>query len=51
MTNFNFLKTDPQLTDFVQQTEKSKAQMQQGLEQLELLYKSLMQKCFDGEIY
>jgi len=35
---------------FVVETEKSKAKMQQGLVQLELLYKSLMQKCFEGEI-
>ena len=37
--------------DFVQQIDKSKFEMQQGLEKLELLYKSLMQKCFAGELF
>ncbi|MCL2235848.1 MAG: restriction endonuclease subunit S [Defluviitaleaceae bacterium] len=37
--------------DFVRQVEKSKAQMQHGLGKLELLYKSLMQKCFAGEMF
>jgi type I restriction enzyme S subunit len=37
--------------DFVCQVDKSKFEMQQGLEELERLYKSLMQKCFNGEIY
>jgi len=36
--------------DFVNETEISKIKMQQGLAQLEMLYKSLMQKCFDGGI-
>jgi len=40
-----------QFADFVQQTEKSKIQMQQGLDKLEVLYKSLVQKCFNGEVY
>jgi len=40
-----------QFADFVRQVEKSKAQMQQGLGKLELLYKSLMQKCFAGEMF
>ena len=40
-----------QFADFVRQTEKSKTQMQQGLGKLELLYKSLMQKCFNGEVF
>ncbi|MCL2235852.1 MAG: restriction endonuclease subunit S [Defluviitaleaceae bacterium] len=40
-----------QFADFVRQTEKSKVQMQQGLDKLELLYKSLMQKCFAGEMF
>jgi len=39
-----------QFADFVRQTEKVKEQMQHGLNKLELLYKSLMQKCFNGEI-
>jgi len=37
--------------DFVKQVDKSKSEMQQGLEKLELLYKSLMQKCFRGELF
>jgi len=40
-----------QFTDFVRQTEKTKAQMQEGLMRLELLYKSLMQKCFNGGVF
>ncbi|MCL2426316.1 MAG: restriction endonuclease subunit S [Oscillospiraceae bacterium] len=34
--------------NFVTETEQSKVKMQQGLDKLELLYKSLMQKCFGG---
>ena len=37
--------------DFVRQVDKSKFEMQQGLDKLELLYKSLMQKCFVGEMF
>jgi hypothetical protein len=37
--------------DFVRQTEKLKIEMQRGLDKLELLYKSLIQKCFGGEIF
>jgi type I restriction enzyme S subunit len=33
---------------FVHATEKSKAEMQRGLHKLELLYKSLVQKCFNN---
>ena len=36
--------------DFVRAEDKSKSEMQQGLAKMELLYKSLMQKCFNGEI-
>jgi len=36
--------------DFVKQADKSKFELQQGLIKLELLYKSLMQKCFNGEL-
>jgi len=43
------LELQQQFADFVWQTEKSKSQMQQELNKLELLYKSLMQKCFFGE--
>jgi len=35
--------------DFVRAADKSKFEMWQGLSKLELLYKSLMQKCFNGE--
>ena len=37
--------------DFVRTAGQSKAGMQRGLDKLELLYKSLMQKCFGGEMY
>jgi len=37
--------------DFVKAVDKSKFEIQQGLEKLELLYKSLMQKCFSGELF
>ncbi|MCL2663540.1 MAG: restriction endonuclease subunit S [Oscillospiraceae bacterium] len=40
-----------QFADFVRANEKSKFELQQGLEKLELLYKSLMQKCFGGEVF
>ena len=36
---------------FVQQVDKSKFSIQQSLFKLELNYKSLMQKCFRGEIF
>ena len=36
--------------DFVHAADKSKFEMQRGLVKLELLYKSLMQKCFVGEL-
>ena len=36
--------------DFVRAVEKSKAKMQQGLDELDLLYKSLTKKSFNGEI-
>lgn len=36
---------------FVQQIDKSRSSLQQSLEKLELNYKSLMQKCFRGEIF
>ncbi|MCL2235437.1 MAG: restriction endonuclease subunit S [Defluviitaleaceae bacterium] len=45
------LELQHRFADFVRQVEKSKAQMQHGLGKLELLYKSLMQKCFAGEIF
>ena len=36
--------------DFVRQADKSKFKMQKGLDLMEKNYKSLMQKCFNGEI-
>jgi len=36
---------------FVEQVEEQKKLMQQSLEKLELNYKSLMQKCFRGEMF
>lgn len=40
------LKLQKQFADFVKQTDKTKAQMQKSLEQLETLKKALMQKYF-----
>lgn len=40
-----------EFADFVAQVDKSKFVLQQSLEKLELNYKSLMQKCFRGEIF
>lgn len=40
------LKLQKQFADFVEQTDKSKSQMQKSLEQLETLKKALMQKYF-----
>jgi len=37
--------------EFVRQADKSKFEMQRGLDKLELLYKALMQKCFNGEVF
>ena len=37
--------------NLVRAADKSKLEMRQGLNKLELLYKSLMQKCFNGEIF
>jgi len=45
------LPLQTQFADFVRAVDKSKAEMQRGLAKLELLYKSLMQKCFSGEIF
>jgi Restriction endonuclease S subunits len=40
-----------QFADFVNQVEAQKSLLQQSLEKLERNYKSLMQKCFRGEIF
>ena len=40
-----------QFAAFVQQVDKSKFALQQSLEKLEQNYKSLMQKCFRGEMF
>ena len=45
------IELQKQFTSFVQQVEKSKLAIQQSLTKLELNYKSLMQKCFRGEIF
>ena len=37
--------------DFVRATDKSKFVLQRGLDKLEFLYQSLMQKCFAGELF
>jgi type I restriction enzyme S subunit len=45
------LELQNRFAEFVRAADKSKLEMQQALNKLELLYKSLMQKCFSGEIY
>ena len=40
-----------QFADFVNQVEAQKSLLQQSLEKLELNYKSLMQKCFRGDLF
>lgn len=45
------LELQNRFADFVRQTDKSKIVLQQSLSKLELNYKSLMQKCFRGEIF
>jgi len=40
-----------QFADFVNQIEAQKSLLQQTLEKLELNYKSLMQKCFRGDLF
>ena len=44
------LDLQARFTDFVCIAEKTKSDLRQGLNELELLYKSLRQKCFNGEI-
>lgn len=45
------LALQSQFADFVQQVETQKSRLNQSLEKLEISYKSLMQKCFRGEIF
>lgn len=45
------LELQKQFAAFVEQVENQKKHIQQSLSQLELNYKSLMQKCFRGEIF
>ena len=40
-----------QFSAFVQQNDQSKFAIQQSLSKLELNYNSLMQKCFQGELF
>jgi len=53
--NFNVLmppfSLQTQFADFVNQVEAQKSLLQQSLEKLELNYKSLMQKCFRGDLF
>ena len=44
-------KLQKQFVDFVQTVEAKKSLLQQSLAKMELNYKSLMQKCFKGEIF
>ena len=45
------LQLQNQFVDFVNRVNAPKLEMQQSLSKLELNYKSLMQKCFKGEIF
>jgi len=45
------LPLQTRFADFVRATDKSKFAMQRGLDKLEFLYQSLMQKCFAGELF
>ena len=45
------LALQTQFTAFVERVEAQKAKMKQGLELMELENKSLMQKCFSGEMF
>ena len=47
--NLPSIELQNRFADFAQRTNASKAEMQQGLNKLEFLYKSFMQKCFLGE--
>ena len=45
------LALQTQFAAFVERVEAQKAKMKQGLELMELEYKSLMQECFKGELF
>jgi type I restriction enzyme S subunit len=45
------LPLQTRFADFVRATGKSKFALQRGLDKLEILYQSLMQKCFAGELF
>jgi len=45
------IELQTQFADFVNKVEKTKATLQQSLTKMEQNYKSLMQKCFRGEIF
>jgi len=45
------IEQQTQFSDFVSQVEAQKSRLQQSLTKLEENYKSLMQKCFRGEIF
>jgi len=45
------LNLQNQFVDFVNQVEAQKSLLQQSLEKLEFNYKSLMQKCFRGDLF
>ncbi|MGL6200396.1 MAG: restriction endonuclease subunit S [Lachnospiraceae bacterium] len=49
--SFPPLNLQNEFANFVQQVEVQKSQLKKSLEKLELNYKSLMQKCFRGEIF
>jgi type I restriction enzyme S subunit len=45
------LDLQSRFAEFVRTVDESKSEMKRGLDKLELLYKSLMQKCFSGELF
>jgi len=45
------LDTQQQFANFIHVVDKSKHELQQGLNKMGLLYKALMQKCFNGEMH
>ncbi len=45
------LPLQTEFASFVERVETEKVKLQRGLENLELNYKSLMQKCFNGELF
>ena len=45
------IKLQHRFADFIRATEKLRFKLHQGVDRLELLYKSIMQKCFEGDFF